>query len=164
MVGRIQTKVASRLRRDPDSIDDRQVGDGLAEFLRARGLPERHIARDVALVSGPPPISTPTILADSSDESGEDVVLCPAQSDKNEDVPEQNGYWVSHSARQGFRRLHRFGGCWIQPSAKDTILQHLEEIVYDMRCKFCYPEDRVNRNEPTASSSSSSSVGDSSSD
>ena len=114
---------------------------------------------------GQPKVSTPTVPADSSDESSEEVSLLPDQPDENEaEIKEKRGFWVSQSARQGFRRLHRFGGCWIQPGAKDTILEHLDEIVFDMRCKLCYPEDRTSRKEASASSSSSSSMGDSSSD
>ena len=161
LVGRIQTKVAARLRLAPDDLDDSQVGEGLAVFLTERGVSEEEVARTVALITSTPSVPTPTDLADSTSEDSVDGHTVQAA---DETPDELRGYWVSQSTRQGYRRLHRCGGCWIQPGLDNVIEEHLDELIYDSRCKLCYPQDRVALRRTVTSTSSTSSEGGSTSE
>ena len=168
VVGGIQRKVAARLRKQPGALDDRPVADALAGFLREKGLAEPDVLFNAALVDGVRPVITPTDAASSSEDEDEKVLAAdtplPLDDENHADIK----YWVSHTARRGFRRLHRLGGCWFRPGVKDTLHDDTGDIVYDTRCKFCYPEDRARTRMAQAPSStpnsSTSSDGDSSSE
>ena len=51
-----------------------------------------------------------------------------------------SGYWVSISARTGFRRLHRCGGCWYRAEHTE-MLADPSTARYNARCGRCWKGD-----------------------
>lgn len=57
--------------------------------------------------------------------------------------PSETAYWYSVSSKKGFRRLHRLGGCWMDPRQDCSTavgLDDLEGVSVDARCLLCWPE------------------------
>ena len=61
-----------------------------------------------------------------------------------------SGYWVSISARTGFRRLHQSGGCWYR--AEDTEqIDDPSTARFNAICHVCWKEGRQSAQEKLVS-------------
>jgi len=170
VVGDIQSKVAARLRRQPTLLDDTSVTDSLTDFLISRGVSKQEVAYNCALLktaTRQPITPTDVVESESAESSGESEKTGEGtgeQEESDRDGPLLSGsFWISSSARRGFRRLHRSGGCWSRPGARDMVCSDPTGQVFDARCKHCFREDRKQALTTTSSGPRSSATSSASS-
>jgi len=178
VVGNIQSKVAARLRRQPTLLDDSSVTDSLTDFLLSRGVSKQEVAYNCAVLKTAPrqPVTPTDVVESESAESGGESEKTGEGAGETEGSDREGprlteSFWISSSARRGFRRLHRNGGCCSRPGVKDMVCSDLAGQVFDARCKHCFREDREQaragtssrRRSSTSPSASSTTEGSSSS-
>lgn len=74
--------------------------------------------------------------------------------------PSEPPFWVSISGKRGFKRLHRRGGCWLDPTVDVMRWEPVEiliEGVADAKCKLCWKRAGTDVPKEDSSTDSSSS-------
>ena len=143
----------------------------LVQYGEPRGIPraeitKRHMIwrrreRVVALFQQFPMIDREIWAAGDylTDELENPVVTLDGEEEAEKAAP----YWVSISRKTGFRRLHKVGGCSIDPESvfRSEMVRVVNKDTADKKCKLCWKQSAEKVDSDSSSGSSSSTATDS---
>jgi hypothetical protein len=152
----------------PDKVDELDLVDELRTFLTRRGVEEIQIEEMLSRLKTPPvgqiwfglgqdwPLRTAAGEAEQTlpSEPEDSVMLATASGAdsilKETRAPyEDSPSWVSLTSKRRYRRLHRRGGCWLDPKIDGwdfEKIDSLEGLQVDAKCINCFGRGEVQQN------------------
>ena len=162
VVHRVQGIIVEGCRKDPGSVDEDLGKLELRAFLSRRGVSDVDVTMQLENLKVVSTLGETGARGRRLEDSGDlelDGVDC--ESAAEEDIEKPKGFYVSHTLKKRFARLHRVGGCHRTPG-KDihdyVYCDDIHETEWDEHCKQCWRHGSLPEVEEDQSSEGSSST------
>jgi hypothetical protein len=156
----VQREICEQISMGTDKVDELDLVDELRTFLVKRGVEEIQIDEMLSRLKTPPvgqiwfglgqdwPLRAVAGEAEQTQPSEpEDSVMLATASGAESTLKETRApyedspFWVSLTSKRKYRRLHRRGGCWLDPKIDCWDFERidsLEGLQVDAKCINCF--------------------------